>query len=456
MLLSFLKSVELPFKIPTPEKTIRIAVTGLSRSGKTVFLTSIINQLIANDKLPYLNDKLQRPFKATLLPPGSVYVRFDYYSKIRSFRLKKPHWPKATKSVTQTTLQLEFKSEFAALENQVVNLEFVDYPGEWLLDLSMLDMSFEDWSAHIVSLAREDQRRDYSKEWLSMLEDYDLYSFNDDESMDEIISDVYTEYLKSLHYKNFSFVQPGRFLEPGDMDGDPLLRFCPLPLKVPREDVDPNSIYARFEKKYENYLQEVVKRLYVEHFEDFDVQIVLVDLIKTLQHGYASFRDMHLSFKHILQSFTYGGNHFLSKLFGIKIDHVIFAATKADYIPPSQHNAFKKLLEEMIWDLKNDLNVQHTNTEVTVFSSVKSTQYVQAKLGGEMVDCVRGTVEGEHEPSTHYPGVLPRNYKDSDFWDNHEFDFPKFKPISFPLRDTQGVEHIRMDRIIYSILKGRV
>ena len=113
-MLSYLKSVELPFKIPTPEKTIRIAVTGLSRSGKTVFLTSIINQLIANDKLPYLNDKLKRTFKATLLPPGSVYVRFDYYSKIRSFRLKKPHWPKATKSVTQTTLQLEFKSEFAA------------------------------------------------------------------------------------------------------------------------------------------------------------------------------------------------------------------------------------------------------------------------------------------------------------------------------------------------------
>ena len=89
-MLSFIKEIELPFKIPTPDKTIKVAVTGLSRSGKTVFLTSLINQLIANDKLPYLNEKLGRPFVARILPPDSIYVRFDYYSKIKEFRLKEP------------------------------------------------------------------------------------------------------------------------------------------------------------------------------------------------------------------------------------------------------------------------------------------------------------------------------------------------------------------------------
>ncbi len=455
-LLSFIKDIELPFKIPTPDTTISIAVTGMSRSGKTVFLTSFINQLLANDKLPYLNEKLQRPFTARLLPPDSHYMRFDYFSKLRAFREKSPTWPKATRQVSKTILQLEFKSEYAFLANQIVNIELIDYPGEWLLDLSMLDLDFASWSQQILTLAKESSRVDFSHEWMSQIEGVNLYDAYHDSQIDVKIFDNYCEYLKTLHYHHFSFVQPGRFLEPGDMEGDPLLHFSPLPLTVPKENIHPDSIYARFEKRYNAYLKEVVKRLYVEHFHYFDTQIILVDLVKTLQYGYDSFRDMHLAFKHILKSFTYGHNNFLSRLFGLKIDHVIFAATKADYIPPPQHNSYKRFLEEMIWDLKNELDVQHTKTEVTLFASIKCTEYVQAKYKGEILECVKGIVEGEDKPSVHYPGVLPKHYKNEKFWQNHHFDFPQFQPITFPQSDREAVAHIRMDRVIYSILKDRV
>lgn len=455
-MLGFIKDIELPFKIPTPDSTISVAVTGMSRSGKTVFLTSFINQLLANDKLNYLNEKLQRPFVARLLPPDSHYSRFDYFSKLRAFREANPTWPKATKQVSKTTLQLEFKSDYAFLANQIVNIELIDYPGEWLLDLSMLELDFDAWSKQMMELAREPKREDFSHEWLSLLEDLDLYGEYHDSNKDEEIFDTYCEYLKTLHYNNFSFVQPGRFLEPGDMDGDPLLRFCPLPLRVSHHDIDPNSLYARFEKRYDAYLEEVVKRLYVEHFKSFDTQIILVDLVKTLQNGYDSFSDMHLAFKHILKSFTYGNNNFLTKFFGLKIDHVIFAATKADYIPPPQHNAYKRLLEEMIWDLKNELDVGHTETEVTIFSAVKCTEYVKVEHNGEILECVKGVVIGESEPSIHYPGVLPKDYKDRLFWSDNKFDFPPFKPIVFPARDSEAVPHVRMDRVIYSILRDRV
>ncbi len=453
-MLSFIKEIELPFKIPTPDKTIKVAVTGLSRSGKTVFLTSLINQLIANDKLPYLNEKLGRPFVARLLPPDSVYVRFDYYSKIKAFRLKEPKWPKATKSVSKTTLQLEFKSEYAFLKNQIINLELIDYPGEWLLDLSMLELDFASWSKSMLSLAKVAKRKRYAQEWLQYMQSVDLYGLPADEHTEEILHDHYSEYLKSLHYRGYSFVQPGRFLEPGDMQDDPLLCFCPLP--APVGSCHPDSIYARFEKRYEQYIQEVVKRLYLEHFESFDTQIVLVDLLKTLEHGYDVFEDMHLSFKHILKSFTYGTNNFLTRFFKLQINQVIFAATKADYLPRSQHNRYKKLLEEMIWDLKKELDVRHIDTEVTVLAAVKSTQDVRAKIDGKEVECIRGVVEGEHEPSTHFPGELPESYQDETFLRKGDFHVTRFRPISFPLRDTKAVEHIRMDKLIYSILKDRV
>ncbi len=453
-MLSFIKDIELPFKIPTPDKTIKIAVTGLSRSGKTVFLTSLINQLIANDKLPYLNEKLGRPFVARLLPPDSVYVRFDYYSKIKAFRLKEPKWPKATKSVSKTTLQLEFKSEYAFLENQIINLELIDYPGEWLLDLSMLEYDFGQWSEYMLSLAQDDKRYEHAKEWIDFMLACDLYGPNDDEHLEEQLHDYYVEYLKSLHYRGFSFVQPGRFLEPGDMADDPLLRFCPLP--APSGEVHPDSIYAHFRDRYEQYIEEVVNRLYLEHFQAFDTQIILINLLKTLELGYDVFEDMHLSFKNILKSFTYGSNNFLRRFFRPEISQVIFAATKADHLPRDQHERYKRLLEEMIWDLKKELDVRHIDTDVTVIAAVKSTQDVRAKVDGKELGCIRGIVEGEREPSTHFPGILPQSYHDDAYMKGKEFHFTKFRPISFPPRDTKAVEHIRMDKLLYRILKDRV
>ncbi len=452
----FLREIELPFKIPLPDKTIRIAVTGLSRSGKTVFLTSLINQLLANDKLNYFNEKIGKDFVARLLPPDGVYSRFDYYSKLKTFQQDTPIWPKPTKSVSKTTLQLEFKSSYAIFENEIINIELIDYPGEWLLDLSMLNLSYEEWSKYTLDLAKDDVMGEYSQAFLRVLEESSLY-FDDsgNESKDELIHDTYCEYLKLLHYNHFSFTQPGRFLEPGDMAADPMLLFAPLPMPN-NSKIDTNSLYNRFKKRFELYKEEVVRRLYIEHFSEFDTQIVLVDLIKTMQYGRDSFEDMRLSFKHILKSFTYGSNNFLTKFFGLKIDHVIFAATKADFIPPSQYNSYKNLLENMIRELKRELDIMDTDTEVTIFSAVKSTEYLRVKHDNKLIDCIKGVVEGESEPSIHFPGVMPNSIKDTNFWEEHKFKFPKFKPITFPKDTQEAVEHIRMDRLVYSILRKHI
>ncbi len=444
---NILKEIKLPLKVPTPTKTIKVAVTGLSRSGKSVFLTSLINQLIANDKLPFLHDKLNRDFVARLLPPSSIYTRFDYYSKLKAFRAKDPKWPKATKSITKTTLELEFKSRYNFLENQIIHLELIDYPGEWLLDLEMLNLSYEKWSTKMISLANEPQRVKEANEYLNMINDIQ----NSLEVDDEIVHDIYSEYLKSLSYKNFFYLQPGRFLEPSDMHNDPMLIFAPLPNEAKK-----SPIYKRFKTRYNQYVQEIVKRLYLEHFKSFDTQIVLIDLIRALESGYDSFEDIHFSLKNILKSFNYGNNSFISRFFNIKIDHVLFVATKADYLPDSMHNSYKNLLISMIQDIKKELDINHIKTETNIISSVKSTQSVQAKVDGKLIDCIRGVVEGEIEPSTHFVGVLPKEYDDRNFWQKANFKFPKFKPISFPLRDTTAVEHIRMDRLIYSLLKDRV
>ena len=39
-----------------------------------------------------------------------------------------------------------------------LTLDIVDYPGEWLLDLPLLDKSYEQWSAESLALSREAPR----------------------------------------------------------------------------------------------------------------------------------------------------------------------------------------------------------------------------------------------------------------------------------------------------------
>jgi len=320
--------------------------------------------------------------------------------------------------------------------------------------LAMLDMSYAQWSSFMIDLAEKKSRSNFSHEWLMDIKQHSLYKAGNTLEIEEQLFDLYSEYLKSLYYHEFSFMQPGRFIEPGDMKGDPLLMFCPLPLS--HVGIEEGSIYSNFEKRYDVYVSEVVKRLYFEHFQTFDSQVILVDLVKTLNEGEEVFEDMHLALKSILKTFTYGSNNIFSKFFDLKIDHVLFAATKADHIPASAHESYMQLLKEMIWDIKKEFDVKHIDTEVTIFSAVKSTQFLKAMLNGVEVDCVRGIVEGEEEPSTHFPGYLSNDYKDPSFWKNADFNFQTFKPISFPPRDSNAVEHIRMDRLIYSLLKDRV
>ncbi len=446
--------IDIPFKIPRFKEKTRVAVTGLSKSGKSVFLTSLIYQLIADDKIDFVHQKSGKKFNAKLMPPHSFISRFDYYNFVREFRSKNPTWPKSTKSVTQTTIQLTVKSRYRWIENKTVDLELIDYPGEWLLDLDMQGRNFEDWSYHIIELSGQKRREKLSSKWFEKLNAVDIYS-QSDESFDEEIVQTYKEYLKACYDKGLSFIQPGRLLQPGDLQNDPLLLFTPLPKPEILNNFDKNSVYARFKERYNRYVNEVVKRLHLKHFQNFDTQIVLIDLLKTLENSKDSFEDMRYSIKKILENFTYGHNNIISRFFSVKIDRVIFAATKADLIPKDQIQTYKILLENMIFDIKRELNVEHIETEVTILASVKSTKTVYADIKGKKVACVRGVVEGEETPSTHYTGELPKSLNLDTLWER-EFYFPNFKPSRFPLDNSQAPSHIRMDRIIYLILKDKL
>jgi predicted YcjX-like family ATPase len=430
-------------KLFQKQDRVRIAVTGLNRSGKTLFITSLVNQLISGKRLK----RLKKDFITKLMPLDNRETReFSYHSIIDGMRRESPKWPKSTSGISKLLLQLEVKSRSTFLPNRILEVEIIDYPGEWLFDLPMFGKSFENWSEEIFFDIKNSIKSELSIDWQKLLREIDLYSFSDG-SADKSIVDAYIKYLKYLQYQGFSILQPGRNLQSGDLDDSSILLFTPLPKPkniTPHED----SIYSRFNKRYEKYINTIVEPLAHQYFSQFDRQIVLVDVIKSLQNGYDSFLDMTKAIKSIIEIYKYGEQSFLKKFIEKKIDRVLFAATKADYISSSQHSNYQSLLETIVEEAIKELNVKGINTKTVVLSSVKSTEDTVKRYQGKELHCLMGRVKGNLMDTIEYTGEIPKSFPQKRDWREKMFSFAEFEPTPFPDRDVDSVPHINMDLAI--------
>ena len=140
---------------------------------------------------------------------------------------------------------------------QHLTLEIIDYPGEWLLDLPLLGESFEGFSASALELAQGPLRAPVAAAWLERLRGFDADGPEDEEAIAALAA-AYTAYLKRCHEElGLSLVQPGRFTNPGELEGSELLQFCPLPPGAVR----PGTNRARMAERFEIYREEVVPPL---------------------------------------------------------------------------------------------------------------------------------------------------------------------------------------------------
>src|SRR3712207_6273376 len=129
--------------------TLRLGVTGLSRAGKTVFITALVHNLVHGGRLPlfdaYAGGRLA---EARLMPqPDDEVPRFDYEAHVRNL-VEKRVWPRSTHRISELRIVIDFESA-RALKRRLgggrLNLDIVDYPGEWLLDLGLLRKSYAEW-----------------------------------------------------------------------------------------------------------------------------------------------------------------------------------------------------------------------------------------------------------------------------------------------------------------------
>jgi len=129
------------------EPVIRLGVTGLAGAGKTVFITSLVANLMDRGRMPGLSAARSGRIEAAYLQPqpDDTVPRFAFEAHLDALTGDAPSWPSSTRAVSELRLSLRVRPRglLGGLSGaRTVHLDIVDYPGEWLLDLGLIDLDY--------------------------------------------------------------------------------------------------------------------------------------------------------------------------------------------------------------------------------------------------------------------------------------------------------------------------
>ncbi len=450
--------------------TLRLGVTGLSRAGKTIFITALVHNLLTGGRLPGFAPLAEGRFIGAKLAeyPDAAIQRSAYEQHLDALTGKTPHWPESTRRISQLRIVLKYQSQ-SWLSGwrgpSTLNLDIVDYPGEWLLDLPLLSLSFAEWSAQALERAGREGAPAEAKAFLAFLAALDTGKGATDRDA-EALAGAFAAYLRASRADEhaLSTLPPGRFLMPGDLEGTPALTFAPLP--PPAGTPRGNSLHAMLERRYEAYKDIVVRPFFRDHFARLDRQIVLVDALRALNAGPAAVADLETALTDILACFRQGETNPLLNLFARRIDRILFAATKADHLHHTSHDRLEAILNRLVARASRRAKFAGADTGSVALAAVRATREGNVRD----LDVIIGTPEpGETLDGTTYdgkteialfPGDLPET-PDSVFEAGAEVDlkFLRFLPPQKLERNAEGapvLPHIRFDRALDFLIGDRL
>jgi uncharacterized protein len=459
------------------DPTVRLGVTGLSRSGKTVFLTALVHGLVQGGRFPVFEPLASgRIARARLAPqPDDAVPRFDYEGRVRAL-VDDRRWPESTDRISELRLVVDYESRRRAARTLTIDL--IDYPGEWLLDLPLLAKGYREWSAESLALSRQQPRARLAAGWHAHLATLEPLGPEDEQAALKAAA-LFAAYLKACRDERYamSLLPPGRFLMPGDLAGSPALTFAPL--EWPDGDIPPaGSLAAMMRRRFEAYKDVVVRPFFHDHFTRLDRQIVLVDVLSALNAGPDAVRDLEGALATILESFRVGQATLVSALLRPRIDRILFAATKADHLHRASHERLERILARLTQRAAARAHLAGVPVDVVALAAVRATREATVRRGREDLPCIVGvpavgeaaggeTFDGETEVAL-FPGDLPDDpdalFAGTAFrglattpHDDADFRFLRLRPP--PLQEVDGVlalPHIRLDRALEFLLGDRM
>jgi predicted YcjX-like family ATPase len=394
------------------------------------------------------------------LQPNLNIARFEYEAGMKQVHSEPPSWPVPTRGISQIRLKLRYRSNLnykrLVSGHNTLILDITDYPGEWLLDLPLLKLSYKEWCEKCWNDFQSPVKKDLAKSFLSSLENVNWFETIDEEQIAQL-SQTYTGFLFECKSHGFEVIQPGRFVLPGELKGAPVLQFVPInPClfgEAEKTVRTQSSAFDVVEERFEHYKKTVVKPFYKQHFQRFDRQIVLVDLLSALNRGAHSFNDLGSALNLLLDNFDYGQSSILKRLFMPKIDRLLFAASKVDHITQEQQPNIVQLLQSLIIEKRRQAQFEGVETESTAIASIRTSQFGEVNQGGGKVPVLKG-ISLEGKDMVIYPGDVPSECPAESFWKKQGFEFPRLRPMKSSKRSS--CPHIRMDQTIEFLLGDRL
>jgi predicted YcjX-like family ATPase len=450
--------------------TVSLAVTGLSRAGKTVFITSLAHNLLSAMHQPYRMPLLRvvgegRLAAARLAQAGADRPRFPYQSNVERMAATPADWPARTRDLSEIEVEFRYTptGAFGFLLNRIGNgtatlrLKIVDYPGEWLLDLPLLAQTYADWSRATLQLCRAGPRAEAGRDFLACLGGH-RHDAAASQAAARQAHDLYRALLVAARDRHgLTFLQPGRFLEPGSFADKPNLWFAPLDVPEDIDYLDDGTLGALMEQRFEAYKKDVVAPFYERHFRNFSRQVVLVDVLGALLAGRDAFEDTRLAIEAIMESFRYGaGGTIMRLLRGARIDKVLLAATKADHVPEVQRDHLAALLRNMAALPALDVAHADATIDVAAIASVISTEEDTQEIDGQRVQVVVGRPVGSRTKAKFFVGNVPIRPPRPGAWGKPFLSVPVFEPPAIDVLPIDGIAHINLDLALEYLIGDRL
>ena len=452
---------------------LRIGVTGLSRAGKTVFITGLVHALVSGARLPAFRARAEgRIASARVVPhPDDALPRFAYEDHLATLTGPDRAWPHSTRQISALSVELAYQSRrawlggligpggFISTGEQSLRLDLVDYPGEWLLDLPLLAKSYAEWSAETLEKAGKGIREPLFAPFRAALASLDA-SAPAEESVARQLAGLFTEALRACRAegRGLSALAPGRFLMPGDLEGAPALTFAPLqPCERPV-----GSLASLMERRFEAYKAKIIRPFFTDHFARLDRQVVLVDVLGALNGGPEAVADLEMALADVLAAFGVGANSLLSSLFAPRISRVLFAATKADHLHHINHDRLEAILRLVIRRAWHRAEAAGADVDVAAMAAIRATREVMVEHRGENLPSIAGVpmagetlgrevFDGKREVA-YFPGDLPDRPEDVYAGDPVPLRFLGFRPPFAGRGEEPGLPMIRLDKALQILI----
>jgi predicted YcjX-like family ATPase len=445
----------------------RIAITGLANTGKTVFLTTLLNHLNHHEPSEFriFDETKEITVKQfTEEEPADKIEKFDY--SIFAQAMRTGHWPR--KTVDVSAYRCHFNTDNHWVSHQI---EFLDWPGERVADVVMYKRDYAEWSDYLLKRweVAEDNYRQHVKPYLTAAEQIGLTETS--------ILNEYRLALARLILDYNPLISPSCFLVGRDgnrlrgssaeqLAGAGLVgtsgdaQFAPLPKEIRQRQPERAATFAQ---RYEAYRRQVVCNLF-DAVQRCNRLIVLVDIPSILASGHGRLNDNYDMIDELIKGLEATSSKATGFIKGIwhslapaswmwmGVEKIAFVATKADLVASDENrNNLRILMEQMLRDIQN--RIPAVKIGYFVASPVKSTGQPQdgSFLTGKLMFDEGGSRLPPDAPEqTYKASAVPSKWPER--WSSGQYHFPAVYP-AIPKGKFMLPKHIGLDRVLQFVLE---